>query len=441
MMRSTQFFAVFLLAVGLASCGSGSSSHISSLSTPVPTIGSSTTITAQTANNTSAAGSFVNQSNGNLGANNVSKVDVHTLLYPGATTKILAHLMLWFGASNHMNVGYNSDDATQVQKQITDMVSRGIDGVVIDWYGPNNSIDQATQLVMHEAEKHAGFTFAIMIDAGAMGNACSGCSAEQALAALVKYVQQTYFSSPAYMSIGGQPVVTNFNVDPSNSIDWNTVKSSVSGSMQFLFQDQAGFTHQDSDGSYSWVMPTIGDYGIGYLSSFYDTGMGYTNEQTVGASYKGFNDSLAAWGSNRIMDQQCGQTWLQTFDQINQLYGSGRQLPYLQLVTWNDYEEATELESGIDNCFSLQASVSGNTLQWSINGNESTVDHYNIYSSTDGQNLTELTQTKPGTHSANLCGLDIPAGNNKLFVQAVGKPMLANRMPGPVSYSGSCGSN
>ena len=127
-----------------------------------------TTLAAQTTNNTSAATSFVSQTNGNWGAGNVSKVDVHSLLYSGATTKVYAHLMLWFGGSNHMSVGYSSTNATQIHNQITDMISRGIDGVIIDWYGPNNSIDQATKLVMAEAEKHPGFTFAIMIDQGAI---------------------------------------------------------------------------------------------------------------------------------------------------------------------------------------------------------------------------------------------------------------------------------
>ena len=45
--------------------------------------------------------------------------------------------------------------------------------------------------------------------------------------------------------------------------------------------------------------------------------------------------------------------------EAQQPYNSGKQLPALQLVTWNDYEEGTEIESGIDNCFSLSASVSG----------------------------------------------------------------------------------
>jgi hypothetical protein len=442
-MRHTQFAVVLLLAVALVGCGSNSArSNPTSPSptTPSPTSSGSTNITtlsAQTAKNTSAGDNFSNQSNGNLGANNVSKVNVHSLLYSGASTKVLAHLLLWFGQSQHMNVGYSSTDPAQVRRQITDMISRGIDGVVVDWYGLNNSIDQATQLIMREAEKHPGFTFAIMIDGGAMANACSGCTPQQALTQLLQYVEANYFVSPAYFTIQGQPVVTSFNVDP--SVDWQAANGALKAPPRFLFQDQGGFSHSMSDGSYSWVMPTFGDFGLGYLSSFYDTGLAFTSKETVGAAYKGFNDALAAWGSGRLMDQQCAGTWLQTFSQINGLYNQGKQLPYLQLVTWNDYEEGTEIESGIDNCFSLQASVSSNTLAWTTTGNEDTVDHYNVYSSTDGQNLTQLKQTTAGVHSVDLCSLSMPPGDYSLFVQAVGKPMLTNRLPGPVSYTSSCG--
>ncbi len=430
-MRRIHLCATFLLAGLLAACGTGSAARNLGSQTP--------NLSQQTANNTSASDTFQMQSNGNLGANNVSKINVHSLLYPGATTKVFAHLMLWFGGSKHMNVGYNSNDANQVQRQIADMISRGIDGVIIDWYGPNNTIDQATQLVMHEAEKHPGFTFAIMVDAGAMGSgACLGCNPEQTLIKLMQYTAQTYFPSKAYLTIGGQPVVTNFNVDPSNSINWDNVRGTIPAAPRFIFQDNPGFTHQTSDGSYSWIMPQFGNYGLDYLSNFYGTGLGFSQIETVGATYKGFNDSLASWGSNRVMDQQCGQTFLQTFDRINMVYSASRQLPYLQLVTWNDYEEATELESGIDSCFSLQASVTGNQMQWTISGNENTVDHYVVYSG-DGPSLTPLMTTQPGTHSIDLCSLSLPAGQNQLYVQAVGKPMLANRMPAPVSYTPSCG--
>jgi len=263
-----------------------------------------------------------------------------------------------------MNVGYSSTNANQIHRQITDMISRGIDGVIVDWYGPNNSIDQATKLVMTEAEAHPGFTFAIMVDQGAIKwNSCSGCSPQQALISQLQYVEQTYFPSSAYMTLAGRPVVTNFNIDLSYSINWDDVSASLSTQPAFLFQNNGGFTHVLSEGSYSWVMPTTFDYGTGYLKSFYDTGMGLGNEQSVGATYKGFNDTLAAWGSGRIMGQQCGQTWLQTFAEINSLYNSGKQLSALQLVTWNDYEEGTEIESGILNCLSVSASTANNSLQ------------------------------------------------------------------------------
>jgi hypothetical protein len=35
----------------------------------------------------------------------------------------------------------------------------------------------------------------------------------------------------------------------------------------------------------------------------------------------------------------------------------------------------------------------------------------------------------------------MPAGSNSVLVQAVGKPMLANRLPAPVSYTSLCNSS
>jgi hypothetical protein len=425
-------FTKFVCAVSLLAASSVSWAASTFI---VPT----TTLAAQTNNNTSAANSFPTQTNGNLGAGNVSKLDVHSLLYSGESTKVYAHMMVWFGQSNHMNVGYSSTDPAEVKSQIDDMVSRGIDGVIIDWYGSGTFEDQATQVVMQQAEAHPGFTFAIMVDKGAIEwDSCSGCSPQAALISQLQYVEKTYFTSPAYMTIGGQPMVTNFGIDDSYTIDWSAVNAALSTKPLFLFTNNSGFTEPLSKGSYSWVMPTTSDYGMSYLASFYDTGMGYQSEQTVGATYKGFNDTLASWGSDRVMGQQCGQTWLQTFSKINGLYDSGKQLPDLQLVTWNDYEEGTEIESGIDNCFSLSGSISGNSLNWKTSGSDGAVDHYTVYISTDGQNLMDLSDIATGNSSLNLCGFPIPNGSYKMFVQAVGKPSMANRITGSISYNSTC---
>jgi hypothetical protein len=394
-----------------------------------------TTLAAQTGNNTSAAGSFTHQSNGNLGAGNVSKLDIRSLLYPGATTRIYAHFMPWFGGSNHMNVGYSSTDPNQVRRQVQDMISRGIDGAIIDWYGPGSTSDTVTKLVMAEAEKHPAFSFAVMVDKGAIPRAgCGSCSAQQALINELNYIAKTYYGSPAYLRWKGRPMVTNFDLDLHYTLDWSAVASAVAGHPAFIFQHSGGFTHAQTSGSYSWVILSS-DYGMSYLSNFYNAGLAHGWEDAYGAAYKGFNDSLASWGSKRVMSQQCGQTWLQTFSKINNMYNSSNQLDALQLVTWNDYEEGTEIETGIDNCVSVSASLSGGRLQWSVRGKENTLDHYTVFISTDGRNLAELTQVGPGNHSIDLGSYSLPGGNYTLYVQAVGKPVFRNHISGGVAYT------
>ena len=402
-------------------CNSSAKAHV------LVTVQATTTIYAQTTNNTSTADTFLTQTNGNLGATNISKVDIHTLLYPGATTEIYAELQPWFGDKRHMQVGYVSWDPVQVDRQLNDMVSRGITGVVIDWYGPADRTEPTTPAWLAAAEQHPGFKVIIMIDKGAVAlSACSGCNPQQTVIYLTNYVLQHYATSPAYATENGKPVITDFDLDLHYTLDWNAIQTATSKNITWIFQGSSGFTHPLSNGSYAWMHATSTLYGMDYLTKFYNTAMKLPQDIVWGAGYKGFNDTLASWSLNRVVGQQCGQTWLQTFDMINTYYNSGLQLPILQLVTWNDYEEGTELESGIDNCLTVSASMSGSLLKWSINGYENTVDHYTIYFSSDRQNLLELNTVPAGTHSMDLSAFRL--GSGSLYVQAVGKPSIKNHM-------------
>src|SRR5205807_6270789 len=135
-------------------------------------------------------------------------------------------------------------DPAQVKVQIADMISRGIDGVIIDWHGPSNSIDQATQLVMREAESHPGFTFAIIVDKGAIqSDSCSNCSAQEILVRQLQYVERNYFSSPAYLRVDGHPIISNFDIDLFYTIDWNGVQTALATHPTFIFQNNGGFSH------------------------------------------------------------------------------------------------------------------------------------------------------------------------------------------------------
>src|SRR5437764_1866286 len=217
-----------------------------------------TTLTVETSNNTSAANTFTSQTNGNLGATNISKVPFRTLLYPGSTARMYAGFQPWFGFGDHMVVGYTSNDATQVQKQVTDMISRGLDGAIIDWYGQGTFkkqfvyYDQASQAVMHESELHAGFNFALMHDAVAL-KACAataGCDVTQTLINDLTYAYNTYENSPAYLRYDSRPLVYFFGHE-SYIIDWNRVRASAPGNPMFIFRNPGGFNYAQSNGAFS----------------------------------------------------------------------------------------------------------------------------------------------------------------------------------------------
>jgi hypothetical protein len=397
---------------------------------PVTVRPPTTTLAAQTGNNTSTANSFLKQTNGNLGAGNVSKVDIHSLLYPGATTDIYAELQPWFGDKRHMQVGYISWDPNQVESQLNDMLSRGITGVIIDWYGPADRTEPTTLAWLAAAQKHPGFKVLIMIDKGAVRlSPCSGCSPQQTVIYLTNYVLEHYATSPAYATWNGKPLITEFDIDKNYTLDWNAIEKATSSNIAWIFHSSFGFRHPLSSGSYSWMHATSTVYGLDYLTNFYNAAQKAPQQMAWGAGYKGFNDTLASWGLNRIVGQNCGQTWLQSFAKLNSYYNSGSQLPALQLVTWNDYEEGTELESGIDNCLTVSASVSGSLLQWKVTGNENTVDHYVVYFSSDNQTLLELNTLPVGIHAMDLGPYRL--GSGSMYVQAVGKASIKNQMSPP----------
>ena len=398
-----------------------------------------TTLAIETGNNTSTADSFHAQSNGNAGAGNVSKAPSRSLLYPGSTTNIYAHFMPWFGNANHMNVGYSSADTAQIKKQVNDMISRGIQGLIIDWYGPHFSFeDTVSTRVMQEVETHSGtFVFSIMEDGGQLQSCVQtpGCDVTQAVIDDLNYAYTTYERSPAYMRVNGRPVVFFFD-GTSYPVDWTRVRANVSGNPLFVFRNATGFTHAQSDGAFSWVNPSsdVANIGIDYLNNFYSTGLAHSAQHTIGSPYKGFDDSLAAWTQHRRMVQNCGQTWLATMAEVGNYYSTANQLESLQLVTWNDYEEGTEIESGIDNCVSISAGIAGNGISWNISGQETTVDHYTVFISTDGQNLMPLSDFPAGTHTLDLAHYGFDPGSYTLYVKAVGRPSLLNHFSNAVSY-------
>ena len=439
--------AIIYLSVILTGCGGtskamgGPGSGPTPSPTPAPAPGgpltTTTTLQAETGNNTSTAKTFTTQGNGNAPAGNVSKQPVSQLLYSGSNTKVMVSWLPWFGGANHMDVGYHSDDPNQVHSQVEDMISRGIQGAIIDWFGPNVPIvSNASLLMQKEAEAHSGFQFAIMEDSGALFNSAvaNNCDVTSQLISDLNFINSQFVPSPAYLRLNGKAAIFMFGVSQF-FIDWQRVLAALPATDVLIFRGPEGLQQSYAGGAFQWIdinSTDAFDPQISALDAFYTQAAQSPGRAVVGSAYKGFDDPLAMWGTNRQIHQQCGQTWINSFHETNKFFSSNNQLPTLQIVTWNDYEEGSEIESGVDPCTFVVPSVAASTLSWTLGGgSESTVDHYTVFASTDGQNLAKLSDVPAGQHSMNLASFNLPSPVS-LYVKAIGQPSIRNEMSSPV---------
>jgi hypothetical protein len=410
-----------------------------------------TTLTAQTSNNTSAANAFPGceittvtngqcVDNGDLAASNVSKVNVHTLLSESQqNAKVYTTYIPYWVHGTHPNIGYSSQDPRQVTREIEDLTSRGFDGVLVDWYGPGSYEEGATEILKTQLEQQNNLKFSLMIDQGAIEwfSCYPNCSATQALLNIISYARgHGYFSSPAAIhNSDGKVIVLQFGME-AYDINWTTIENQNTD-LEWIFENAGAFTNQYTIGAYGWLSPKDplqqGYEGLDYTQYFLQIAGQHQSKRNWASTWKGFNDEVANWAppGGRHIQQLCGKTWLDSWSAVRAYTD---RLDAVQAVTWHDYEEGTEIQSGIDNCLSVSASVNGSTLVWTV-PSESTLDHYTAYISADGVNLMSLGDFYVGTHTLDLSQFNFAPGSYQVFVQAIGKPSIKNQMSPAAVYT------
>ncbi len=379
----------------------------------------------------------------------VSRLPIRSLLYPGATTKIYVRVMPWFGDSKHIQVGYHSDDAGQVSSQVQDMMSRGIDAGIVDWYGPDHGVSShSTDLLFRESQAR-GFGFGISVDGGPLKDCMNkGCDLTGFLLSELRYAEQNYEGSNIYVRWHDRPLVFFFDGEK-YPVDWGRIRSSLRMNPLFIFRNSGAFDNQNDDGAFSWLAPEGANAqdpeSLQYLERFYSRAQRSPDKFAVGSVYRGFNDERASWGTGRRITENCGQTWLDTFGEINRHYSQSRQLPALLIVTWNDYEEGSSIEPGIGCPANLKAWVDGNRLNWNFSGNRNQVDHFAIFASSDRRTLVKVGDVTPDQTAFDLRGQDSRGDDSRgqdsrgggwLYVKAVGKASMLDTISTPVNMRG-----
>lgn len=243
-----------------------------------------------------------------------------------------------------------------------------------------------------------------------------------------------------------------FNADWANTI-WPAIESwigsnwNLQAAQAYLFNEYGAFGTNPKFGEYGWPQPLnwsssnqyVWDYSS-YLTNFYAAAQtAYTNdlEGGIGVVYKGFDDTNASWGKNRVMAQQCGQVWYQTAQFPTSDWDH---MDLMQVATWNDYEEGTEIETGIDNCYTVAGSISNGILSWTLNKSSSyakqqTINHFTIWYADSGGNLFLAKDNISASARSQSLTAIIPTGTWTVYVEMVGQSSIINRMSNGSPYT------
>ncbi|HKD85228.1 MAG TPA: hypothetical protein VKB58_10805 [Terriglobales bacterium] len=278
----------------------------------------------------------------------------------GEPTMVAVYLP-WFGRPGHINVSYSSQDRVVLGNQIAQAKQLGITAFVVNWYGEHHDFEDKAYGLMQQVAAENNFKVALMYDE----DDADPATETDVVIADLQYAYDHYIGPRAvvprdnYLSYDGRPMI--FIFPKGGHTDWNRVRQTVNSWENpplLLMKDIRPDVADAFDGFYAWVNPGKqgwhgggNNWGEDYLDDFYKTMITrYPGKIAVGAAWPGFDDSKASWTQNRKMDGRCGRTFSDTLRLFRRYYDQQRPLPFLMIETWNDYEEGTAIERGVNTC-------------------------------------------------------------------------------------------
>ena len=264
---------------------------------------------------------------------------------------------------------YDSSDPAVLEYHVLLMKLAGIDGVIVDWYGPDNYYDylannERTLAVAAYAEK-AGLKFSLCyedstiqaeISGGCLNSVC--VTADDAVAHAqneMLYAETNFFSRANFLKWNKHPVFLNFGPRHfASSTDWTAIFSPLATSNQ-----PALFTENDrlapaGTGAFEWppmhlsktsaaspTEPVLTAAALdAYLTAFEAGAAAWP--AYVSTAFPRFHDIYAQAGvgsSYGYLDDRRGGTLRETLGRA-----MTNNSAVIQIATWNDYGEGTVIE-------------------------------------------------------------------------------------------------
>jgi hypothetical protein len=248
---------------------------------------------------------------------------------------------------------YDSNDPDALECHVLLMKLAGIDGVIIDWYGPDALLDYG---LIHRNTEHllqivkkAGLKFAVMFEDQVVpklreAGKLPGGDVVAYGRGLMKGVLGRWFADPAYLRTGGgAPALFVFGAGVITGSEWKQILAAAPQPGVHLFTEAD--RREPAVGGFDWPHPRQGTEGaLREVDAFY--GRARSWPESVPVAFPRFEDIYeqagvhASWG--RVEDR-AGRTYA---DLLERALKSGA--PVVQIATWNDWGEGTVVEPSVE---------------------------------------------------------------------------------------------
>ena len=254
---------------------------------------------------------------------------------------------------------YDSKDQNILEYQVLLMKLSGIDGVIVDWYGIEDFYDYAlineSTNFLFEYIKKAKLLFCICYEDQTIKHMVDNNHFTKAEAirhgqAVMCYMEQQWFCEESYVKLDNRPVLLTFGPQYFfNSSDWDMLFSVLNTPPHFFTLNNK--LNPVATGAYPWPPMWKSVNGIltqdalhEFLDSFYLESTDW--EFVVGGAFSGFHDIYSQAGlgfTYGFLDSDSGRTLNETLQK-----SSDNKSDIIQIITWNDYGEGTNIEPTIE---------------------------------------------------------------------------------------------
>jgi len=242
---------------------------------------------------------------------------------------------------------YDSGDPHVLEYHLLLMKLAGIDGVIVDWYGLTDYRDYAilnrnTTRMLEQCERlkmkfvicYEDQTIPALVEASRIAASERVSHAVSEIDWLGKY----WFKSGSYVKLDNKPVLLSFGHSGLTPAEWTQCLSRLESPVTYFSQD---IRRDGAIGAFGWPAPKVG---MNQVDRFLEEAAKWPS--SIPAAFPRFDDIYREAGVGdsypQLLDDS-GRTFQMTLQKAIK-----SQANIIQIATWNDWGEGTQIEPSIE---------------------------------------------------------------------------------------------